>query len=98
MTRNATKRPPPHDRARALEQTLRVLPGAAGARGELETGEAAPRPGLAGPMTLEKPTAMVSSECSQHGELGRELTKRITAGHVTTESTIQRGQGAKSAL
>ena len=26
MTRSATKRPPPHDRARALEQTLRVLP------------------------------------------------------------------------
>ena len=26
MTRSATKRPPPHDRARALEQTLRALP------------------------------------------------------------------------
>ena len=25
MTRNATKRPPPHDRARAPEQTLRML-------------------------------------------------------------------------
>ena len=26
MTRNATKRPPPHDRARAPERTLRMLP------------------------------------------------------------------------
>ena len=26
MTRNAAKRPPPHDRARAPEQTLRMLP------------------------------------------------------------------------
>ena len=35
--------------------------GTAEARSELETGEAAPRPGLADPMTLEKPTAMVFS-------------------------------------
>ena len=34
--------------------------GAAGARGEPVTGGTAPRPGLAGPMTLERPTAMVS--------------------------------------
>ena len=37
-------------------------------------------------------------ECSQHGELSRNLTKRIATGHETTESTIQRGQRAKSAL
>ena len=37
-------------------------------------------------------------ECSQHGELSRDLTKRIATGHGTTKSTIQRGQSAKSAL
>ena len=37
-------------------------------------------------------------ECGQHWELGRELTKLITTGHVATESTNQRGQRAKGAL
>ena len=60
MTRSATERPPPHNRARAPKQDAADAAGTAEARGELETGEAAPRPGLAGPMTLEKPTAMVS--------------------------------------
>ena len=38
--------------------------GAAGTRGEPVTGEAAPRPGLAGPMTPERPTAMESSSAA----------------------------------
>ena len=38
--------------------------GAAGTRGEPEVGEAAPRSGLAGPMTLERPTAMESSSAA----------------------------------
>ena len=49
-------------------------------------------------MTLERPTAMVSSSAANTESWGRELTKLITAGHVATESTIQRGQRAKSAL
>ena len=83
MTRSATRRPPLHDKARAPEQTLRVLP-------ELQRPEVS--------LKLERQHRDGVLECSQHGELSRKLTKRIKAGHETTESTIQRGQRAKSAL
>ena len=98
MTRSATERPPPHDWARAPEQTLRDAAEAAEAKGELETGEAAPATRTGWPNDTGEAHRDGVLECGQHGELGRKLTKRINAGHVTTESTIQKGQRAKSAL
>ena len=65
MTRSATKRPPPHDWARALEQTLRAPAGAAGEpEASLRLEKQHRDQDWLAPMTLEKPTAMVSSSAA----------------------------------
>ena len=64
--------------------------GTAEARSELETGEAAPRPGLADPMTLEKPTAMVFTSSANTESWAASWRSASTRGHVTTESTNQK--------
>ena len=69
--------------------------GAAGTRGEPVTGGTAPRPGLAGPMTLERPTAMVSSSAASTESWAASWRRSSPRDMEEAESTIRQMERAK---